>query len=117
MWTYAIGLSDDANYPDNNCPCAATPGLDPPAFVGDHYYCESGIKGGYSTEEYYTSDVLWDGYGCYHDNNNCCTNPNMPWFFRQFSRSMQDHLEARICQSEGFSNEDTLVESIELYIQ
>ena len=117
VWTYAIGLTDDANYPNHNCPCAATPGPDPPAFVGDHYYCESGIRGDYSSEEYYTSDVLWDGYGCYHANNNCCTNPDMPWFFRQFSRSMQDHLEARICQNGGFSNEDTLVESIELYIQ
>ena len=38
--------SDDGNYPDYNCPCAATPGPDPPAFVGDYYYCESGDTGG-----------------------------------------------------------------------
>ena len=117
VWTYAIGISDDGNYPDWNCPCAATPGPDPPAFVGDHYYCESGNTGGYSRNDYHTSDMLWDGFGCYHDKNNCCTHPDMPWFFRQFSLSIQDYLEARICHREAFSHDDTLVESIELYIQ
>ena len=117
VWTYAIGLSDDYNYPDYNCPCAATPGPDPPAFVGDHYYCESGNTGTYIATEYHTSDMLWDGYGCYHYNNNCCTNPDMPWFFRQFLQPMHDYLEARICNRDSFSSEDTLVESIELYIR
>ena len=117
VWTYAAGLSDDGNEPNHNCPCAVTPGPDPPAFVGDQYYCESGDTGGYDLNGYYTSDVLWDGYGCHHANNNCCTNPDMPWFFRQFSRSRQDYLEARICTREGFSNEGILVESIELYMQ
>ena len=85
VWTYAVGISDDGNYPNWNCPCAATPGPDPPAFVGDHYYCESGDTGDYDNNAYYTSDMLWDGSGCHHANNNCCTNPDMPWFFRQFS--------------------------------
>ena len=117
VWTYAIGMSDDADNPRFNCPCAAIPGPDPPAFVGDHYYCESGNTGGFNYNEHYTSDMLWDGYGCHHANNNCCTNPDMPWFFRQFSRSMQDYLEARICNNQQFHDEHTLVENIELYIQ
>ena len=25
VWTYATGLSDDGDYPNNECPCAATP--------------------------------------------------------------------------------------------
>ena len=116
VWTYATGLSDDHNYLDVNCPCAATPGPDPPAFVGNHYYCESGDTGT-TANIYYTADILWDGYGCHHANNNCCTNPDMPWFFRQFSRSMNDYLEARTCNDQPFSNEHTLMESIELYIQ
>ena len=79
VWTYAAGLSDDYNYADYNCPCAATPGPYPPAFVGNHYYCESGDTGaGQHGEIYYTSDVLWDGDGCYDDKNNCCTNPDIP---------------------------------------
>ena len=117
VWTYAVGASDDINLPNANCPCAATPGPDPPAFVGNHYYCESASIGPPTTSVYYTSDVLWDGNGCYHANNNCCTNPDLPWFFRQFSRSMNDYLEARICNTEEFRDENGLVESIELYIQ
>ena len=117
VWTYAIGLLDDVHDPNHNCPCAATPGPDPPAFVGDHYYCESGDTGTYDSNEYYTSDMLWDGYGCHHADNNCCTNPDMPWFFRQFSHPMHDYVEARICNRNGFNTHDTLVESTELYIQ
>ena len=118
VWTYAIGYSENGNFPDFNCPCAATPGPDPPSFVSSHYYCESGSTAdAIHTSVLYTSDMLWDGYGCHHANNNCCTNPDMPWFFRQFSHSMDHYLEARICTREGFHNEDTLVESIELYIQ
>ena len=117
VWTYAVGLSDNENYPGYNCPCAATSGPDPPSFVGDHYYCESGSVGTPSGGDYYTSDVLWDGYGCHHDSNNCCTNPDMPWFFRQFPYSVDDYLEARICRVNSFVGEDTLVESIKLYIQ
>ena len=31
VWTYAVGLSDDYNYPLNNCPWAKYPGPDAPA--------------------------------------------------------------------------------------
>ena len=117
VWTYAAGISDDGNYPSWNCPCAATPGPDPPAFVSNHYYCESGNTGTYSSSYYHTSDPLWDGHGCLHIENNCCTNPDMPWFFRQFALPMNDYLEARICHRDSFSHDESLVESIELYIQ
>ena len=53
-------MSDDgpSNYGDYNCPCAAPPGHPPPAFVGDHYYCESGNTEAYDHAAYFTSDVL-----------------------------------------------------------
>ena len=44
VWTYAIGHSYDANYPNNNCPCSIYPGPNPPSFDGDHYYCELVIQ-------------------------------------------------------------------------
>ena len=117
VWTYAVGLSDDYNYPQYNCPCAATPGPDPPAFVGNHYYCESGDTGTYNNNIYYPSDPLWDGDGCHHVNNNCCTNPDMPWFFLKFASPMNHYLEARICNRNSYNYQDTLVESIALYVQ
>ena len=118
VWTYAAGLSDDYAYPNYNCPCADTPGPDPPSFVVDHYYCESGVSGTFSFGSYYSSDVLWDGFKCYGSENNCCTNPDMPWFFRQLAKPVPgNYLEVRNCHLEQFSNEDTLVESLGLYIQ
>ena len=120
VWTYASGLSEDhADYKDNNCPCAAVPGPDPPAFIGNHYYCESGNTGTYTSGAYYTSDPLWDGAGCHQYNNNCCTNPDAPWFFRQFTTPMQEYIEASICHytHSAYETVDILVESIELYVQ
>ena len=120
VWTYASGASDDyQGSADNNCPCAAAPGPDPPAFVGNHYYCESGNTGPYANGEYYTSDPLWDGAGCHHYNNTCCTNPDAPWFFRQFAMPMQEYIEAGICHfiHSDYATVDILVEKIELYVQ
>ena len=118
VWTYAIGLSDSGSDDADSCPCAnsVTKGEDPPSFVGDNYYCESGDTGGVDSSAYYTSDPVWDGLDC-SDSVNCCAHPDMPWFLRQFVRPQETFIEARICRNEGFSNEGTLVESMELYIQ
>ena len=57
VWTYAVGLSDDYNYPQYNCPCAKYPGPDPPTFVGNHYYCESGNTGTLSRATFYNDPL------------------------------------------------------------
>ena len=92
------------------------PGPNPPSFVGDHYYCESGNGNVAISTTHYTGNVLWDGLLC-PSANNCCTNPNMPWFFWQIALPVSEYLEARICHRSPFSTAGTLVESIELYIQ
>jgi len=117
VWTYAAGLSDDykLNYLDN-CPCAKHPGRAPPAFVGNHYYCESGNTGPYELKPYYTSDPLWDGSGCLA-NNNCCANTDQPWFFRQMFMKKQDYIEVRMCNDQGYPDESAVVEQIQLYVQ
>ena len=117
VWTYAVGCSMTYHYPNYNCPCSASPGPDPPAFVGNHYYCGSGHLGIPQDYTFSLSHPLWDGNGCYHAENNCCTNPDMPWFFKQFAHPMRAYLEARICRRDTFDSDDTLVERIELYIQ
>ena len=117
VWTYAIGISDSGSSSTSHyCPCATTQGADPPPFVSDHYYCESGDTGGDNTDAYYTTDPVWDGLDC-SVSVNCCAQPDMPWFLRQFATAQETFIEARICRDENFSNEDTLVESMELYIQ
>ena len=118
VWTYAIGISDSGSDNADSCPCAnsATKGEDPPSFVGDYYYCESGNTGGGDSTAYYTADPVWDGFDC-SVSVNCCAQAGMPWFLRQFPVAQETFIEARICRNEGFSNEGTLVELMELYIQ
>jgi len=116
VWTFAIGQSDDYNYPHYNCPCAKHPGPLPPAFVGSHYYCESGNTGTFVNSRYHTMDPLWDGDGCLPDNN-CCTNTDQPWFFRQMTMKKKDDIEVRLCSDQGFLDEAAVIEKIEIYIQ
>ena len=117
VWTYIAGISDDHRYPTSNCPCAAVPGPAPPSFVGEHYYCESGNNGTYQFNVYYTDDPLWDGAGCFHDNNNCCTNVDQPWFLRQFITTQHDDIEVRICTDQNYADEAVLVDQVTLLIQ
>ena len=119
VWTYAAGHDDQRNTPSRNCPCASFPGPAPNSFVLDHYYCESGDNFGdrQQRDMYFTDDPLWDGDGCVSANNNCCAAVGMPWFFRQFSVKQQDDLVARLCQDEGFNNEGSPIDMLQLYVQ
>ena len=115
VWTYAAGISDDHNYPHWNCPCATYPGPPPPAFTGNHYYCESGDVGTYELGPYYLSDPLWDGSGC-GTGNGCCAQIGMPWFYRKLPAHVNDDFEIRICKSSPHEDEDIAVEKAELYV-
>ena len=122
IWTYAIGFSEKHDglpkYPIN-CPCSKFPGRLPPSFVHDNYYCESGSlnavhKPLYGT--YYTSDPVWDGKDCSIENS-CCSEPNLPWFYRQIPLTANKDIETRICRDEVFANEGVLVRELQLYVQ
>ena len=93
-----------------------------PSWVGNDYFCESGNPGpGYDGDTTYSGDPLWDGQGC-PSTSTCCQFNNPPWFCKQLPQAMTDSIEVRICGADGvgyigLSNEDLLVELIELYIQ
>ena len=112
VWTYAVGRRD--HYTPANCPCAKHPGPNPPTYVGNHYYCESGSKE--KVNKLYINDTLWDGDGCPPEDS-CCYVAGMPWFFRQFPITTTGDIEVRICYDENFSNEAVVVEHIQLYVQ
>ena len=119
LWTYATGLSDDDNYASGvlNCPCAKYPGRAPPDFVGQDYYCESGITGDFRDHQRIAlEDPLWDGDGC-GPGNNCCNQPGMPWFYRTLPQEVDDGIEVRICGNQDISDEETYVELLEIYVQ
>ena len=116
IWTYAIGLSDSHNSPGYNCPCSKIPGPLPPSFVHDNFYCESGVILHPPYYEYFTDDPVWDGEGCSSDNS-CCSDPNLPWFYRQIPLTTWEDIEARICSDESSNSEDVLVKELQLYVQ
>ena len=116
VWTYAVGYSEE-RASHGNCPCASSP-RNISLHLHKHYYCESGSPGtGQPSNAYLTSDPLWDGSRCITANNNCCTNVNMPWFFRQFHSSQQDDIEVRICANQGFDDEAVTLDQLQLFVQ
>ena len=115
VWTYAVGLSDDYSYRRVNCPCnSIAPGAQPPDFVNEHYYCESGNVGRLEFGTYYTNDMLWDGEGCQND---CCGEVCLPWFKRQFGAAIQEDAEVRICHDQSTSDEGIAIDLLQLFVQ
>ena len=121
IWTLASGLTNSpANgWAGHNCPC-----VDPEAnrhllalnFVGDNYYCESAVTSGGSlmNDFLYSNDPLWDGQQC---EGQCCSNgKSPPWFNVTLPNPTVDNIEVRICCPEE-TNNDVLVQLLELYIQ
>ena len=117
VWTYVSGLNDGGSSV-SNCPCAASPGTAAHPFVRNNYYCEAGLPGAsFPANVFYTDDPLWDGSGCFADNNNCCANVNMPWFFRKFPIAQQEDVEVRICTSQHFDDEAVALDQLQLCVQ
>ena len=119
IWTYAIGYTDKANNKVSNCPCSQFPGTSPPSYVHENYYCESGrmlntLSG--SVSGVFTDDPLWDGKGCSTDNS-CCSEPNLPWFYRQMPLTASEDIETRLCHDEQSSDENVLIKELILYVQ
>ena len=118
IWTFASGFTERDTSFRYNCPCAIYLGKNPPSFVDNNFYCESGSTGYVypSTTAFYFNDTLWDAAGCLN-NNNCCNDTTQPWFYRQLNQIMQDDIEARICIHGPFNDRSTLIDHLEIYIQ
>ena len=69
IWTFAAGLEDHYRGYHGTCPCVtgSTVGSLIPSFVGQDYFCESGLTQyppGTGGDFYPDGDPLWDGQGC-----------------------------------------------------
>ena len=116
VWTYAIGLEDDGSG-SSDCPCNNGNSGSTSSFVGDKYYCESGIDNHpFEQGVLYSNDPLWDGMNCNNRESTCCTNSNLPWFDTTLSDTTNDDLELRLLFNEDISGEDGPLDLIELYI-
>jgi hypothetical protein len=118
LWTFVASLDETGRASD--CPCSntATAGsaTQPPAFVGKDYFCDTGSAGRVGYGVVYNSDPLWDGAGC-GPQNTCCSFNNPPWFYKQLPQPTTDNIEMRVCRDESSTNEDILIEAVEIYVQ
>ena len=117
IWSFVGGIDEMNSL--SSCPCVTgnTGGSRIPSFVGQNYFCETGITSGHVNGYFYpNSDPLWDGQGC-GPTSSCCTFNSPPWFNVQLSSPTTDDIEVRICGDGGIGNEDTPVQLIELYVK
>ena len=116
VWTLINGVYEsNADY--SNCPCNTPPGgVQPPPFVDNDYFCESGNPDSDWSPVLYSNDPLWDGEGCGTQEGNCCAASGLPWFHKTFI-STSEYLELRVCGNEPITNEDIPISFYELYVK
>lgn len=118
IWTFASAEYEiAANFA--SCPCSRTDtaytGVVPP-FIGNDYFCDTGAPEGWQFGVLYSDNPLWDGSGC-GPTSSCCTFNSPPWFCKQLPQPTTDNIEVRVCTNQAQSDEDVLIEQIELYVQ
>ena len=83
IWIFA-GALDEADPLNDESRCTCTDSSrpnPPPSFVGNDYFCETGVPPGqgWSRRTFHADDPLWDGQDC-GPTSTCCTFNNPPWF-------------------------------------
>ena len=117
IWSYVAGAYESrSDHTLSNCPCssAPAPGIGPQtSIVGSNFYCKSGNPtDSFPVVGIFTSDQLWDGEQC---EGTCCSDTKSPpWFSVQLPTQTSDRIEVRICADEPTSNEDVLIELLEI---
>ena len=117
IWTFAVGLHERSagqSNDRNNCPCDG--GVNPPTFVGNNYFCETGDDTpNVELHKFYADDPLWDGKNCH--NLTCCASHSPPWFRVSLPSPTTDSVEVRICGDQRTGDEDSPLSLLELYVQ
>ena len=121
IWSFAGGLDEDtSDLSSFSCPCVTGSTNENliPSFVGQNYFCESGITqwDGRLGVFWPNADPLWDGQGC-GPTSSCCTFNSPPWFNVTLSSPTTDDIEVRICGNQPIGDEDTPIQLIELYVK
>ena len=118
MWNFACGNLNTPQADPGRCPCTYPPltSSNPvPSFVGNDYFCESVTAIAY-TNQFYSDNPLWDGQGCV-STSNCCNFNSPPYFCKALSQPTSEDLEVRLMADHSYTQADTLIERIEIYVQ
>ena len=117
VWTFAASISESAQFPNDVCPCTNSQSTQSiPLFLGQDYFCETGITGAFSNGVFYPDDPLWDGKDC-GSGSTCCELNGPPYFCKSLPEPTTDNIEVRICADQALFDEDTPIELIEIFVQ
>ena len=117
IWTYATGISLKRDVcPNCLCPCNNNSMAQVPPYVGSDYYCETGYNDEGYIKQFFPDDPLWDGQQCVGVEAPCCTHPNMPWFIKTLGETTTEDIQLRLCIDQPTTDEETLLQLIELYV-
>ena len=116
IWTFAAAFDEyiEFDHIASVCECSyslSNVGTNPPLFVGQDYFCDSGIFA-----SNYFLDPLWDGAGC-GSTSTCCSFNSPPWFHKELPSPTSDNIEMRVCCDQLRSDEDIAMSSVEIYVQ
>ena len=117
IWAYATARKKPnvtANARKRICPCHPEFNGQVPPFIGNDYYCDSGVENDSVALGQFYSTPLWTAEGCAPPD--CCFPSKIPWFCKTLPVPTTDYIEIRNCHSGPASNEDTALDLIELYI-
>ena len=124
IWTFSAGRSEISRdfIRFSICPCNTTSARAAPAFVGNDYFCESGLQSEWVDSQhfgvFFFDDVLWDGQNCSSTRlSTCCQFNNPPWFTKNLPTATTDDIELRICTNSLITVDDVPIELVELYVQ
>ena len=116
IWSLAGGYRDPGNGYAYNCPCAGGSAYgDPPFFVGDDFYCDSGSHTS-NSPIWYMDSPLWDGKGC-HSSSRCCDNKRLPWFWRTLPESVNSDIEVRWMRPVGSNDYNFGISLLEILVR
>ncbi len=117
IWTFAAAYDEANSIPGHTCPCidgTMTNTGTPPAFIGDHYFCDTAVAMN-PEPRLYAGDPLWDGSGC-GTRSSCCLFNNPPWFLRHLPTATTDNIELAMCRDQARSEEDLGIRIVDIYV-
>ena len=113
IWSYAAGYREFSPF-HCNCPCAANPGIPPPLYVGNDYYCDTSSDEGISWQ-WFTNNTLWDGKDCY-PGSNCCADTRLPWFSKSLRQKTNEDITVRWCADRDLNSTNIGTELLEILV-
>ncbi len=116
IWSFGSGLSQTSANLRFNCPCRHSNIIRQylPSFIGNDFFCGSGIRSYSFPGAAYFDDPLWDDSGC--NGISCCSFNNPPWFIKHLSTSTSEDVEMRVCRDQDRIDEDILIEQVDLLV-